>query len=720
MNYNDVIGVKMNSEDSISSSGISLRETADKIAAHVVSSRPGMKVQWRPYIVQEGVTYEGICSNIAFDAKAFYPYASEGDFVYTGCNIELEKDFPYSINIIGAAEVFLDGKCLFSSWEQASSSEKTGEYVCIPLNLHKGDRNRLVIKCVCTDGNFGFKLNISPPRCASLWASFYLCHANVTLPISGLEKEEGIAVSKLFTGNGGAEAAYLKKTDFIEHEEYVYPKKEEKNLSYDFNEIYKDGKCAFAVTYAKRDCRFNLSAFSRTKLIVNGQTAKRLENGQTAEIALKKGDMLLLKSRKEDKWGFKTDSCDAIGIDFLDTERKDDFAFLTCGPFFQDSFDVKLPPEYAEDIMRPFRDGKGKLIFWKFGSSYVRGYLNSSFFGQWYYATMLSLDGVCDCGICLDKAEYVDYFINAVEFLADFYSYAVYDNDRFGMSSFMCSVKQNNALDNIGTMGASFIKAYRITGDEKYLCIIKELKEHIRLNVPRFEDRTFCRRGSGTMWADDFYMSGTFLADLYSEFGDEESLSDIICQNEGFRKRLFIPGEKIYSHIFFMDNEEQNRIPWGRGNGWILMSMSKTLALDGGKSKRLDPVRKSFTEFCGGLLPLQDDEGFWHQVLNDRGSYRETSCTAMFALSFLRGVKLGLLGEEYLESAVKAARAITGKCIDSSGILYGVCMGSSCSMDKRYYMELPTVKDDNHGTGIVLTLLCKIMEYQDTEGVEIL
>ena len=41
-------------------------------------------------------------------------------------------------------------------------------------------------------------------------------------------------------------------------------------------------------------------------------------------------------------------------------------------------------------------------------------------------------------------------------------------------------------------------------------------------------------------------------------------------------------------------------------------------------------------------------------------------------------------------------------------------------MDKRYYMELPTVKDDNHGTGIVLTLLCEIMEYQDTEGVEIL
>ena len=73
-----------------------------------------------------------------------------------------------------------------------------------------------------------------------------------------------------------------------------------------------------------------------------------------------------------------------------------------------------------------------------------------------------------------------------------------------------------------------------------------------------------------------------------------------------------------------------------------------------------------------------------------------------------------------MESAVKAARAITGKCIDSSGILYGVCMGSSCSMDKRYYMELPTVKDDNHGTGIVLTLLCEIMEYQDTEGVEIL
>ncbi len=42
-------------------------------------------------------------------------------------------------------------------------------------------------------------------------------------------------------------------------------------------------------------------------------------------------------------------------------------------------------------------------------------------------------------------------------------------------------------------------------------------------------------------------------------------------------------------------------------------------------------------------MALQDDEGMWHQVLNDHESYPETSCTSMFIYAFSRGIRFGWL-----------------------------------------------------------------------------
>ena len=56
--------------------------------------------------------------------------------------------------------------------------------------------------------------------------------------------------------------------------------------------------------------------------------------------------------------------------------------------------------------------------------------------------------------------------------------------------------------------------------------------------------------------------------------------------------------------------------------------------------------------------------------------------------------------------------------IDSEGNIYGVCMGSECSMDKRYYFAIPTIKNDDHGTGVILTAAAEyknLMEITERE-----
>ena len=46
--------------------------------------------------------------------------------------------------------------------------------------------------------------------------------------------------------------------------------------------------------------------------------------------------------------------------------------------------------------------------------------------------------------------------------------------------------------------------------------------------------------------------------------------------------------------------------------------------------------------------------------------------------------------------------------LDENGNLYDVCRGSWCSMEAKYYIQLGTVDNDDHGTGIILSALYEI------------
>ena len=121
------------------------------------------------------------------------------------------------------------------------------------------------------------------------------------------------------------------------------------------------------------------------------------------------------------------------------------------------------------------------------------------------------------------------------------------------------------------------------------------------------------------------------------------------------------------------------------------------------------PKRNDLIEFlntlCEGYLALQDDEGMWHQVLNDHESYPETSCTSMFIYAFSRGIRFGWLKnpEKYVKAIYKAWEGISKTSVDSNGNVYGVCRGSEFSFIADYYKyELGWNLNDTHGTGIVM------------------
>ena len=72
---------------------------------------------------------------------------------------------------------------------------------------------------------------------------------------------------------------------------------------------------------------------------------------------------------------------------------------------------------------------------------------------------------------------------------------------------------------------------------------------------------------------------------------------------------------------------------------------------------------------------------------------------------------MGILDKaEYLPVVEKAVDGILNNSVAPNGDIYGVCRGSGCCYDWKYYAQLGTVCGDDHGTGIVLAAICELIE----------
>ena len=215
--------------------------------------------------------------------------------------------------------------------------------------------------------------------------------------------------------------------------------------------------------------------------------------------------------------------------------------------------------------------------------------------------------------------------------------------------------------------------------------------DYMRNKQQRLPDGTFYRNHSylpimnETIWADDLYMSIPFLCRYYELSGDIFYLRDAVRQIKQIFGYLFMPDLEILSHIYDTHYHVQTKVPWGRGNGWVLFSLTELLAVMPDNDPEREEILEIFQTLCGGYLKLQGKEGMWHQVLTFPHSFQETSCTAMFIYGFARGVRYGWLKnrDDYAKAALLGWRALCKIAVDWKGNIYGVCRGSGYSLLKE-------------------------------------
>lgn len=268
-------------------------------------------------------------------------------------------------------------------------------------------------------------------------------------------------------------------------------------------------------------------------------------------------------------------------------------------------------------------------------------------------------------------------------------------------------------LDDCGAMGASLIEIYKTDQQKRYWNYIAEAASHILNKQDRLEDGTLVRSfpRKGTLWADDLYMSISFLARIGELTGEEKYFDDAAKQVINFHKYLFDENKELMYHCWYSDTKQNGIAFWGRANGWALLAQAELLDRLPKNHKDRNKLISLFKKHITGISKYQNKSGLWHQLLDKSDSFLETSCSAMFTYAIARGINNGYLDKKYLSVANKGWRGVLTK-INKDNKIEGVCTGTGISDKIEFYYERPTPLHDTHGIGAVLLAGCEFLKLQ--------
>jgi unsaturated rhamnogalacturonyl hydrolase len=197
------------------------------------------------------------------------------------------------------------------------------------------------------------------------------------------------------------------------------------------------------------------------------------------------------------------------------------------------------------------------------------------------------------------------------------------------------------------------------------------------------------------MWIDDMFMITAVQSQAYRATGDENYINRAAKEMVLYLDTLQKPNGLFYHAPdvpFF----------WGRGDGWMAAGMSELLRSLPKNNPDRPRIMQGYKTMMASLLKYQAEDGMWRQLIDDPQSWKETSCTGMFASAFITGVKEGWLDAATYGPAARKAWLALITYINKDGDITEVCEGTNKKNDRQYYLDRKRNVGDLHGQAPVL------------------
>ena len=206
---------------------------------------------------------------------------------------------------------------------------------------------------------------------------------------------------------------------------------------------------------------------------------------------------------------------------------------------------------------------------------------------------------------------------------------------------------------------------------------------------------------------------GIVLADWYQVFGRQDCRDEVVLQFSAHQCCLQDARTGLYRHMYETTSDgHMAGVFWGRGNGWMAASAVDVLEAIGVEAEEHQPIIISFRRQMETVRKLQEPDGMFHTILDDKTTYRKMSATAALGYAALKGVRMGILDEEFLVMGRKATDAALDH-IQADGVVDNASSGTSGFIAYDDYNQIP-ISPRLYGQALTILLMTEYLCHLET------
>lgn len=255
-------------------------------------------------------------------------------------------------------------------------------------------------------------------------------------------------------------------------------------------------------------------------------------------------------------------------------------------------------------------------------------------------------------------------------------------------------------IDRVNS-GKFLFPVYALTKQERFKKAIDLMREQMRTH-PRTSAGSFWHKKiyPHQVWLDGLYMAGPFLAEYAKTFNEPELFDDVVLQILDVHKYMYDPATGLYYHGWDESKQQRWANPktglspnfWSRSIGWYMMAIVDVLDYLPANHQERGKLIRLLENLSSAIEKYRDENtGMWYQVTDQigrKGNYLESSASAMFIYSWVKGAQKGYLDKTYLQKGEKAYGQFVDRFIkeneDGTISLTDGCAVAGLGGDKNY------------------------------------
>jgi unsaturated rhamnogalacturonyl hydrolase len=253
--------------------------------------------------------------------------------------------------------------------------------------------------------------------------------------------------------------------------------------------------------------------------------------------------------------------------------------------------------------------------------------------------------------------------------------------------------------------GVALLHVYRATQDERYLTRALDLAAQMQ-QLPSDQSGAWLHRPEHPdyhhyLYVDCMEVDAPFFCQLAAVTGDSQYHDRAAQQLLSYCRLLQDDETGYFHHQYDAEQETVNGIFWGRGNGWAMLGLLKSLrCLPVDHPSYADLLRR-FQRLAASIASAQLPSGDWPTVLTEPLAQAEGSLAAMYAYGLLAGIESRLLPDTYSDTITRAFTALRARLLPD-GRLSGVSVATPPGTTVAHYDSIAVGESVPWGQGPLL------------------